>query len=179
MTKFIHARLGVKHFLMIFRQIVAVNWLRMTYSSVMKYEYCRKAFMSTLVLMQACMVSQNDAVYEEEISLFLSSPLATPLCPHVFTCLRKSKSSDRIWTFQLGVYRVPRTFEPISAKESLVKWCSALRSDCCVRCVLTAIRKKYIIRKINTGIRYDPVYHPARQRGNISLYFRFSLFFIL
>lgn len=50
---------------MISRKITAVNRLRITCFTVMSYRYCRKQLMSTLVLIQACMVAQNDAVYKE------------------------------------------------------------------------------------------------------------------
>lgn len=43
---------------------VITTRLRLTYFTVMSYEYCRKIL--TLVLIQACTVSQRDAVYKEE-----------------------------------------------------------------------------------------------------------------
>lgn len=32
----------------------AISWLRVTYFTLMRYEYCRKTLISTLVLLQAC-----------------------------------------------------------------------------------------------------------------------------
>lgn len=41
-----------------------------TYSPFMRYEYYRKTLMSTIVLIQACIASQNDAVYKEVALMF-------------------------------------------------------------------------------------------------------------
>lgn len=41
-----------------------------TYSTVIRYEYYRKTLMSTIALIQACIASQNDAVYKEVALMF-------------------------------------------------------------------------------------------------------------
>lgn len=63
------------------------------------------------------------------LSLFLSSLLDTPLCPHVVVhaVSECSRSSDKICSFQLGCYQVPRAVECSTVKESAVKWCLAAR----------------------------------------------------